>query len=207
MAKNRAIPAPTFNRQPRDVSRIFRKTSVPSVPADVQASADTQEEVQRFCDMLTGIILTIPFFKHDERARIPAYGREGDACLDLYACIGQEIHIMPGQRTIIPTGIGVALPKSFELQVRARSGNAAKLGLMVMNSPGTIDYNYRGVIGVILYNTTDSPVVIRHNDAIAQGKISWAPEVKAVVIKKEDATETNRGEQGYGSSGLVGGKP
>lgn len=206
MAKNRAISAPVFKRQQRDTSGLFRTPSVPSgIPQDEPASAE-QLELDRLLKLLINLTFSIQFFKHSENAKMPAYGRDGDACLDLYACLEQDQDLFPEQRLIIPTGVGVCLPPGFELQIRPRSGNSAKLGLTILNTPGTIDSNYRGVIGVILYNTSQQKVIIKHHDPVAQAKFSWAPLIKVVEIKKEDASETNRGEQGYGSTGLVGGK-
>lgn len=211
---NRMIPVPTFNRQQRDTEGLFRKTSVPSSPTDGKArdlatgieQDKIDAEVERFCNMLTYITFSVPFFKIDEKAKMPMYAHEGDACFDLFACIVEPIVIYPFTRVIVPTGLGVMLPPSFELQVRPRSGNAAKKGLSVLNSPGTIDSNYRGIIGVILYNSNeDVRVTIHAGDAVAQGKISWAPKVSVIEIPQDQATKTERGDKGFGSSGLVGG--
>ena len=223
---NRSIPVPAFNRQqrrpaiqpvpvsrqPRDLSNIFRTPMVAPPDGEGKVLSDEEleqrqinEEVERFCNLLTYVVISIPFFEMSANAKIPAYAHNGDACLDLYACLEEEVVIYQHQRTIVPTGVGVMLPPSFELQVRPRSGNASKKGLTVLNTPGTIDSNYRGIIGVILYNTGEDKVVIKHGDAIAQGKIAWAPKVNVVKINREDATQTERGAKGFGSSGLVGG--
>ena len=110
-----------------------------------------------------------------------------------------EITLLPNGRVLIPTGIHLAIPTGFVGDVRPRSGLALKHGITVLNTPGTIDSDYRGDVGVILYNTSDLDFPIEHGDRIAQLIIS--PYSKANLIKVDNLEESNRGERGFGSTG------
>ncbi len=120
-----------------------------------------------------------------------------DAGYDLAATHSDRI--FPGERALISTGVMLALPNGYEAQIRSRSGNALKKGLMVLNSPGTIDSGYRGEIGVILLNTGSETVDIDIGDRVAQMIIQKLPDVELVVATIED--ETERGATGFGDSG------
>ena len=195
---------PKTNKPNRDFNTLFRRTSVPSgSPTDYpgKQSIDINDEILNF---LLNFEYVTRFIQLNPKAKEPQYGRDGDACRDIFACLDAPITIYPQERRTIPTGVGIALYPSFELQVRPRSGNAGKLGLTVLNTPGCIDSNYRGEIGVILFNTSDQKVEIKHHAAIAQVKVAWAPKMKSRWITLEEAGETNRGSDGFGSSGLVG---
>lgn len=132
-------------------------------------------------------------------AIIPQYATPGAAGLDLHARIPQEIYLQPGVRFTCPTGIAIELPEGFEAQVRPRSGLARKNGVTVLNSPGTIDADYRGEIGVILINHGDEPFTINPNDRIAQLVI--APVIRVEFVQAGGLSETARGAGGFGSTG------
>ena len=132
-------------------------------------------------------------------AVVPHYATSQAAGADLSACIEKNIIIYPGQRTLVPTGLAIALPLGYEAQVRPRSGLALKNGITVLNSPGTIDADYRGEIQVILANQGDQPFTITPALRIAQMVI--APVVQAVFQEVELLDTTPRGTGGFGSTG------
>ena len=132
-------------------------------------------------------------------AKAPSYATPGSAGLDLSACIEHDIYIQPGVRFTCPTGVAIELPEGFEAQIRPRSGMAAKHGVTVLNSPGTIDSDFRSEIKVILINHGDDPYHMKPGDRIAQLVI--APVVKAVLVPSSDLSCTNRGGGGFGSTG------
>ena len=133
---------------------------------------------------------------------IPKYESEGAAGLDLLAAIGKDksIIILPGRAEMVPTGIAIALPKGFEAQIRPRSGLAAKNGITILNSPGTIDSDYRGEISAMLINHSKVNFEIERGMRIAQMII--APVVQFNLIKTETLDETKRGAGGFGSTGI-----
>lgn len=134
--------------------------------------------------------------KHD----LPKYQTELSAGMDLYANIDEPITLKPLERTLVKTGLFISLPKGYEAQVRPRSGLAFKNGITVLNTPGTIDADYRGEIGVILVNLSSQDFTINDGDRIAQMVI--AKHDKAIWEEVENLDETNRGEGGFGSSGV-----
>ena len=134
-----------------------------------------------------------------EDAILPTYGTPGAAGLDLHASISQTIYLHPGVRFTCPTGVAVELPDGFEAQIRPRSGLARKNGITVLNSPGTIDPDYRGEIGVILYNAGDEAFAINPGDRIAQMVI--APFVRADLQEVAGLSDSSRGDGGFGSTG------
>ncbi len=138
----------------------------------------------------------------DEGARLPVYGSDQAAGADLCAClgIGNTITIEPHKWAMVPTGIRIALPEGFEAQVRPRSGLAAKYGISVLNTPGTVDSDYRGEVKVILINHSDAPFVINDGDRIAQMVIAKHETASFSVVQTLD--ETQRGEGGFGSTGI-----
>jgi len=133
---------------------------------------------------------------------IPKYESEGAAGLDLLAAISESknIIILPGKAEMVPTGISIALPKGFEAQIRPRSGLAAKNGITILNSPGTIDSDYRGEISAMLINHSKVNFEIERGMRIAQMVI--APVVQFNLIKTETLDETKRGAGGFGSTGI-----
>ncbi len=138
----------------------------------------------------------------NEGARIPVYGSAQAAGADLCACLGNggSLVLEPHKRAMVPTGIRIALPEGFEAQVRPRSGLAAKAGITVLNSPGTVDADYRGEVKVILINHSDEPFVIHDGDRIAQMVIARHESASFEVVASLD--DTQRGEGGFGSTGI-----
>jgi dUTP pyrophosphatase len=133
---------------------------------------------------------------------LPAYASEGAAGLDLRAATpdGETIEILPGERQVVPTGIAIALPAGYEAQVRPRSGLARRHGVTCLNSPGTVDSDYRGEIAVILVNLGHEPFAVARGDRIAQ--LVVAPVARAAWRPVEDLDDTARGSGGFGSSGV-----
>lgn len=134
------------------------------------------------------------------RQQLPAYATELSAGMDLRANIDESITLNPMERRIIPTGLYIALPPGYEAQVRPRSGLALKHGITVLNSPGTIDADYRGEIGVLLVNLSAEPFVITEGERIAQMVIARHEQGQFEVVEQLDQTE--RGEGGYGHTGV-----
>jgi dUTP pyrophosphatase len=130
---------------------------------------------------------------------LPAYQTEGSAGLDLSAAIAEPWVLEPGARRLVPTGLKLAIPDGFEAQVRPRSGLALKHGIGMVNSPGTIDSDYRGPLGVILVNHGSEPFVIEPLSRIAQLVI--APVARAAIVLTTNLDETERGAGGFGSTG------
>ena len=132
----------------------------------------------------------------------PAYETTGAAGMDLRAAIpaGETLVLRPGERTAVPTGFAIALPAGHEAQVRPRSGLALKQGVTCLNSPGTVDADYRGEVKVILINHGAEPVSFERGDRIAQLVI--APVTRAVWVDVEDLDQTARGAGGFGSTGV-----
>lgn len=130
---------------------------------------------------------------------IPSYATEQSAGLDVKASIDSPISIAPGERVLVPTGLKVAIPEGYEIQVRPRSGLALKKGITVLNSPGTIDADYRGEIGVVLINHGYDVVVIEPMDRIAQLVVAEVTKGVFSVVDSLDTTERNDG--GFGHTG------
>ena len=131
---------------------------------------------------------------------LPKYETEGSSGLDLAANIDKEIKILPGKSEIISTGLAVAIPKNFEIQIRPRSGLAAKSQISVLNTPGTIDADYRGELKVILINLSDKVFVVEKGLRIAQ--MVLCPVVKATLKEVTELENTKRGSGGFGSTGI-----
>lgn len=134
-----------------------------------------------------------------EGARLPGYATSGSAGMDLCAHLEREVTIQPGERKLIPTGLRIALPPGYEAQVRPRSGLALKKGLTVLNSPGTVDSDYRGEIGVILINLGHEAVRIGNGERIAQMVIARHSVAEWKEVESLDTTV--RGEGGFGHTG------
>ena len=131
---------------------------------------------------------------------LPRYETEDSSGLDLAANMDEQIKILPGKSEIIPTGLAVAIPKNFEIQIRPRSGLAAKNQVSVLNTPGTIDADYRGEIKVILINLSDKVFVIEKGLRIAQMVV--CPVIKAKLKEVTNLEATERGSGGFGSTGI-----
>ena len=138
---------------------------------------------------------------HAEGLPLPAYETAGSAGMDLRAAIdeGAPVTLPPGGRALIPTGLTMALPEGYEGQVRPRSGLALKFGVTCLNSPGTIDSDYRGEVGVILANLGSEPFTVRRGDRIAQ--LVVAPFSQARLAEIDSLDDTARGAGGFGSTG------
>ena len=130
---------------------------------------------------------------------LPKYETEGSSGLDLAANIDKQIEIKPGKSAIIPTGLAVALPKNYEIQIRPRSGLAAKKQVSVLNTPGTIDADYRGELKVILINLSNKIFIVERGLRIAQMVV--CPVVKATLKEVAELEFTKRGSGGFGSTG------
>jgi len=146
--------------------------------------------------MVEVALLRLP---HARDLPLPAYQSEDAAGLDLLAAVEEAMILPPLGRALVPTGLAIALPSGYEAQVRPRSGLAAKHGVTVLNSPGTIDADYRGEIKVILINLSDTPFTIGRGERIAQMVI--APVSRARLVETEALDATIRGDGGFGSTG------
>lgn len=136
---------------------------------------------------------------NDSRWDAPSYATEGSAGVDLKANIDEPVTLAPLQRVVVPTGLRIALPKGTEAQVRPRSGLAAKHGITVLNTPGTIDADYRGEVGVILINLSDKDFVINPGERVAQMILARYERFEWEDVERLDST--SRGEGGLGSTG------
>ena len=132
--------------------------------------------------------------------RLPEYATPMSAGIDLKANISEPIVLGPLQRTLIPTDLYMAIPEGYELQIRSRSGLALKSGIFCLNSPGTIDADYRGNVGVILANFSDTPFIINPGDRIAQAVLNKIEKIEWKEVTTLD--ETERGTGGFGHSGI-----
>ena len=135
-----------------------------------------------------------------DKVVLPKYETEGSSGLDLAAHINENIEIKPGSTAIIPTGLAVSIPKNFEIQIRPRSGLAAKNQISVLNTPGTIDADYRGEIKVILINLSDKVFVVEKGLRIAQMVV--CPVMKVSLKEVANLEITERGSGGFGSTGI-----
>ena len=142
-------------------------------------------------------VVTLPHFAG---LKLPAYATPGAAGLDLVAAIDVPVEILPGKRALIPTGMQIAVPVGFEAQVRPRSGLALNNGLTVLNSPGTIDSDYRGEVKIILANLGDEPVNILRGTRIAQLVVAPVERIKWRHVTELESTK--RGDGGFGSTGM-----
>ena len=145
-------------------------------------------------------VLRIEVLPGNEDLGLPAYATEGSAGLDLKAALSGPLTLKAGERGVVPTGLKMAIPPGFEGNVRPRSGLAMKQGLTLTNSPGTIDSDYRGEVKVLVINLGQEPVILKRGDRIAQLLVS--PVARAQVVKVDRVDETQRGEGGFGHTGL-----
>ena len=136
---------------------------------------------------------------HGEGLPLPEKQTEHSAGMDLRAALAHPIKLLPGQRTKVPTGIALEIPAGWEGQVRPRSGLAIRHGVTLLNSPGTLDADYRGEVAVILVNHGDEPFEVQHGDRIAQ--LVFAPVATATMIRAEVLSTSDRGDGGFGSTG------
>jgi len=150
---------------------------------------------------MTNITVAVRSLPHFDGLDLPAYETLGAAGMDVRAAIpdGQPIVLEPGQREMVPTGLSVAIPEGYEIQMRPRSGLAAKHGLTCLNTPGTIDSDYRGELKVILINHGSEAFTIKRGERI--GQMVLAPVTRIVWQEVDDLSETARGAGGFGSTG------
>jgi dUTP pyrophosphatase len=150
--------------------------------------------------MPSEISLSIQRLPHGADLPLPHYASEGAAGMDVLAALEQPMQLAPGARAAIPTGLAMAIPHGYEVQVRPRSGLALKQGLTVANAPGTIDSDYRGELKVLLINLGQQPVLIERGMRIAQ--LVVAPVTRALLHTVDSLDETARGTGGFGSTGV-----
>ena len=137
--------------------------------------------------------------KFDKNIKLPTYKTSGSSGMDLVAYIKNKIIINPGKTAMIPTGIAVAIPNNYEIQIRPRSGLAAKKGISVLNTPGTVDSDYRGEIKIILINLSKKSFVVKSGDRVAQ--MILCPVVRAKLKEVKNLPKTIRDKGGFGSTG------
>ena len=147
------------------------------------------------------IMIQVKVKKLHPDAIVPAYMTEHAAGMDLCTVIEEPLVLAPGERTLLPTGLAMEIPPGYEGQVRPRSGLALKKGLALVNSPGTIDADYRGEIGVIIINHGNQPVEIMPGDRVAQ--LIIAPVTRAALVEVEDLNATARSAGGFGHTGVT----
>ncbi|MHB1000627.1 MAG: dUTP diphosphatase [Armatimonadota bacterium] len=131
---------------------------------------------------------------------IPGYATPGSAGIDLLAAVDSDVVLQPGERFLISTGIRAAIPEGFEGQIRPRSGLALRYGISMVNSPGTIDSDYRGIIQIIMINHGSEPFTVKRGDRIAQMVI--APVIRAELIESDNLPDTLRNDGGFGHTGV-----
>ena len=137
--------------------------------------------------------------KLNSKVKLPSYKTDGSSGMDLMAFIDKAVTILPKKSELIPTGLSIAIPNNTEVQIRPRSGLAVKNNISVLNTPGTVDSDYRGEIKVILYNHGNKDFIVNNEDRIAQ--MVLVPVIKANFEEVENLPETIRGEGGFGSTG------
>ncbi len=148
---------------------------------------------------MTTVRVDVKRLPHGNDLPLPAYATEQSAGLDLMAAVEADVTLAPGDRALVPTGLAIALPPGYEAQVRPRSGLALKNGVTVLNSPGTVDADYRGEVGVILSNHGAEPFTVSRGMRIAQMVV--APVTQLAWNEVDDLTDSERGAGGFGSTG------
>jgi dUTP pyrophosphatase len=143
------------------------------------------------------IAIELQRLPHGEGLPLPSYATQGAAGLDVFAA--EDVTLAPGQRHAVATGFALAIPEGFEVQIRPRSGLALRHGITCLNTPGTIDHDYRGEVKVILANLGAEPFDVRRGERIAQ--LVPAPVLKARFVEVAELAETSRGSGGFGSTG------
>lgn len=144
--------------------------------------------------------ILIKCWPHHEGLALPSYSTAGSSGMDLIAAVGEEVTLLPGKRILIPTGVSISLPTGFEAQIRPRSGLALKHGITLLNTPGTIDSDYRGEIRIIMINLGEEAFVIKRGLRIAQMIISQYVTADFKIVDELDVTLRNHG--GFGHTGL-----
>ncbi len=172
-------------------------------------SLPIKEMIEMGVDMVGSQILDVAGFKNEVdlklkrlshfKGELPQYKTSGSSGMDVRACIDESLIVEPGARVLVPTGLAMKVDEAYEIQVRPRSGLALKKGLAVLNSPGTIDADYRGEVQIILANLGSEKVTIEDGERVAQLVI--CPVVKAKISLVDELDDTERGEGGFGSTG------
>tara|TARA_B100000676_G_scaffold297384_1_gene338988 strand:+ start:2246 stop:2704 length:459 start_codon:yes stop_codon:yes gene_type:complete len=152
---------------------------------------------------MSAVSVDIMRLPHGADLPLPQYSTPDSAGVDLLAAVSEDVSLGPGERTLIPTGIALSLPRGYEAQIRPRSGLALKNGLTLLNTPGTIDADYRGEIGVILANLGQETFVVERGMRIAQMVVAPVSQVSWNAVEALDDSE--RGAGGFGSTGTAGG--
>ncbi len=146
------------------------------------------------------IICQFQMMPHASGLPLPGYETEDSAGMDLRAAVDQPVELRPGKRMLVPTGLKMAIPRGYEAQIRPRSGMAYKHGITMLNTPGTIDSDYRGEVKLLAVNLGEESYTIHRGDRIAQMVI--APVCRAKISEVENLEDTARGEGGFGSTGV-----
>jgi dUTP pyrophosphatase len=146
------------------------------------------------------VTLRVKRLDGNEDMALPSYETDGASGLDLRAAVDGELTLHPGEISLVPTGLAISLPLGYEAQIRPRSGLALKHGVGMVNTPGTIDSDYRGEIGLVLINWGKSPFVIKRGDRIAQMVVTRVSRAQVLEVDRLETTE--RGEGGFGHSGV-----
>lgn len=149
---------------------------------------------------MAGVNLAIRRLPEGADIPLPAYMSAGAAGADIFAAVTESLVLLPGARALVPTGFSLEVPPGFEVQIRPRSGLALGHGITLLNSPGTIDSDYRGPVGVILVNLGSEPYTVRRGDRIAQMIV--APVARAEFVVQYDLAHSERGSGGFGSTGV-----
>ena len=144
-------------------------------------------------------MVKVLFKRLNQKAKLPSYKTSGSSGMDLMACVDEPITIKPNESMLIPTGISIAIPKDTEVQIRPRSGLAAKSSISVLNTPGTIDSDYRGELKIILFNHGKDEFTVNDEDRVAQ--MVLMPILKVEIEETNELPETIRGSGGFGSTG------
>ena len=172
----------------------------PKINGDHPDSDLESEKIEHFTQRaIPSLIVKVKRLKHF-KGDLPEYKSEGASGFDIRACLDEDIKLKPGERAIIPSGLSFELPPGFEMQSRPRSGLALKQGLTVLNSPGTIDSDYRGEVKTLILNTSKENVTIKDQERIAQ--LVLCPVFRAKFIEWGELSKTERGEGGFGSTGV-----
>ena len=145
------------------------------------------------------VLIKVKRLKGGEGISLPAYASDGASAMDIRAAVQEQVVLNPGEVRLIPTGLAVSVPPGYEAQIRPRSGLALRYGIGMANSPGTIDSDYRGEIGLIMINWGQKPFPINRGDRIAQMLITRV--YKAEMLEVTDLDQTSRGDGGFGHSG------
>ena len=144
-------------------------------------------------------MVKVLFKRLNQKAKLPSYKTSGSSGMDLMACVDEPITIKPNESMLIPTGISIAIPEDTEVQIRPRSGLAAKSSITVLNTPGTIDSDYRGELKIILFNHGKDEFIVNDEDRVAQ--MVLMPILKVEIEETNELPKTIRGSGGFGSTG------